>query len=232
MWSIGNEVPTQCEPAGSKVAEFLQGIIHREDPTRPVTCGMDRVDCVLNNGFAAVLDVPGLNYRTGVYQQAYESLPQKVVLGTETASTVSSRGVYKFPVEQRAAAIHDDHQSSSYDVEYCPWSNIPDADFALAEDFPWTMGQFVWTGFDYLGSPRRMIRMPGPATAPCSESSIWLLFPKTVTICIGASGTGMNRRFMFCRTGHGPDGRARKLRYSYTVLIRRWNCSSTEFRRA
>lgn len=153
MWSIGNEVPTQCEPAGSKVAEFLQGIIHREDPTRPVTCGMDRVDCVLNNGFAAVLDVPGLNYRTGVYQQAYESLPQKVVLGTETASTVSSRGVYKFPVEQRAAAVYDDHQSSSYDVEYCPWSNIPDADFALAEDFPWTMGQFVWTGFDYLGEP-------------------------------------------------------------------------------
>lgn len=153
MWSIGNEVPTQCNNEGYKVASFLQNICHHEDPTRPVTCGMDQVTCVLNNGFAAMLDVPGLNYRTHRYTEAYEKLPQNLVLGSETSSAVSSRGVYKFPVEKKADAIYDDHQSSSYDLEYCFWSNVPDDDFALADDYEWTMGQFVWTGFDYLGEP-------------------------------------------------------------------------------
>lgn len=153
MWSIGNEVPTQCSAEGYKVAAFLQDICHREDPTRPVTCGMDQVSCVLQNGFAAMIDVPGFNYRVHRYEEAYNQLPQNIVLGTETASTVSSRGIYKIPVEIKADAKYDDHQSSSYDMEYCSWSNLPDADFALADDKPWTMGQFVWTGFDYLGEP-------------------------------------------------------------------------------
>lgn len=153
MWSIGNEVPTQCDRQGYQVLAFLQGICHRLDPTRPVTCGMDQVSCVLENGFATLLDVPGFNYRTFRYQEAYDLLPQSVVLGSETASTVSSRGVYKFPIESKKDAKYDDHQSSSYDLECCSWSNLPDEDFALAEDYPWTMGQFVWTGFDYLGEP-------------------------------------------------------------------------------
>ena len=153
MWSIGNEVPTQWSPEGYKVAKFLQDICHREDPMRPVTCGMDQVKSVLANGFAAMLDIPGLNYRAHMYDEAYERLPQNLILGSETSSTVSSRGVYKFPVERKAGAMYDDHQSSSYDLEYCNWSNIPDIDFARAEDHDWTIGQFVWTGFDYLGEP-------------------------------------------------------------------------------
>ena len=153
MWSIGNEVPTQWSPEGYKVAKFLQDICHREDPTRPVTCGMDQVKSVLANGFAAMLDIPGLNYRAHLYDEAYERLPQNIILGSETSSTVSSRGVYKFPVERKAGAMYDDHQSSSYDLEYCNWSNISDIDFARAEDHEWTIGQFVWTGFDYLGEP-------------------------------------------------------------------------------
>lgn len=153
MWSIGNEVPTQWSPEGYKVAKFLQDICHREDPTRPVTCGMDQVKSVLANGFAAMLDIPGLNYRAHLYDEAYERLPQNIILGSETSSTVSSRGVYKFPVERKAGAMYDDHQSSSYDLEYCNWSNIPDIDFARTEDHEWTIGQFVWTGFDYLGEP-------------------------------------------------------------------------------
>ena len=153
MWSIGNEVPSQWSEEGVKVARFLQDICHREDPTRPVTCGMDQIDAVLSNGFAAVLDVPGFNYRTFKYLEGYNTLPQKMLLGSETSSTVSSRGIYHFPVEKKAGALYEDHQSSSYDLEYCGWSNIPDEDLALAEDYPWTMGQFVWTGFDYLGEP-------------------------------------------------------------------------------
>lgn len=153
MWSIGNEVPTQCSAEGYKVAKFLRDVCHREDPTRPVTCGMDQVSCVLDNGFAAMLDIPGFNYRVNRYEEAYRRLPQNLVLGSETSSTVSSRGVYHFPAVRKADAKTPDHQSSSYDLDYCSWSNIPDMDLAMAEDYPWTLGQFVWTGFDYLGEP-------------------------------------------------------------------------------
>jgi beta-galactosidase len=153
LWSIGNEVPSQWGPDGISELTMLQDIVHREDPTRPVTCGMDQIGCVLDNGFAATLDIPGFNYKPQYYQRAYEKLPQKLVLGSETASTVSSRGVYKFPVENKSQAMYDDNQSSSYDTEYCYWSNIPDIDFAADDDLPWMIGQFVWTGFDYLGEP-------------------------------------------------------------------------------
>jgi len=153
MWSIGNEVPSQWGPDGIEELEMLQEICHREDPTRPVTCGMDQIGSVLDNGFAAALDIPGFNYKPHWYQRAYNMLPQKLVLGSETASTVSSRGIYFFPMELKAPGVHDNHQSSSYDTEYCWWSNIPDIDFQADEDYPWMIGQFVWTGFDYLGEP-------------------------------------------------------------------------------
>ena len=153
MWSIGNEVPSQWTEDGWKTAGFLQDICHREDPTRPVTCGMDQFDAVLGNGFAARLDIAGFNYKVGRYPEAYSLLPQGLILGAETASTVSSRGCYHFPVTVGHTQIHPDHQSSSYDVEFCSWSNIPDDDLAADEELEWCMGQFVWTGFDYLGEP-------------------------------------------------------------------------------
>ena len=153
MWSIGNEVPSQWREEGVRTAMWLQGLCHREDPTRPVTCGMDQYNSVVLNGFAEILDIAGFNYKVDRYIPAYQILPQRIILGSETASTVSSRGVYHFPVEYGAAIMHDDHQSSSYDTEYCWWSNIPDEDFAADEDYDWCIGQFVWTGFDYLGEP-------------------------------------------------------------------------------
>lgn len=153
MWSIGNEVPSQWTADGYKVAAWLRDICHREDPTRPVTCGMNDYNSVVQNGFAALLDVAGFNYKVPQYADAYTKLPQCLVLGSETASTVSSRGVYHFPVKRGANVMHDDQQSSSYDVEYCWWSNIPDDDFAADEDLDYLIGQFVWTGFDYLGEP-------------------------------------------------------------------------------
>lgn len=153
MWSIGNEVPSQWKEEGVKVASWLQGLCHKEDPTRPVTCGMDQYNSVVLNGFAEQLDIVGFNYKVDRYIPAYEILPQGLILGSETASTVSSRGVYHFPAKLGAAIMHEDHQSSSYDTEFCWWSNIPDNDFAADEDYPWCIGQFVWTGFDYLGEP-------------------------------------------------------------------------------
>jgi beta-galactosidase len=153
MWSSGNEVPDQHGSEGVKRAKWLQDIFHREDPTRPVTVGMDQVKAVMQSGFGSVLDIPGLNYRTHLYEEAYEKFPQGLLLGSETASTVSSRGVYKFPVEKGIDKQHDDHQCSSYDLEYCNWSNLPEDDFVLQDDKPWVIGEFVWTGFDYLGEP-------------------------------------------------------------------------------
>ncbi|MBQ3711845.1 MAG: DUF4982 domain-containing protein [Bacteroidales bacterium] len=153
MWSIGNEVPSQGMPGGIETARFLQDICHREDPGRPVTCGMDQVWTVNRNGFAAAMDVPGYNYRTQFYLEGIQMLPQGFILGSETASCVSSRGVYHFPVEKTFSATTEDLQCSSYDEGASFWSNIPDIDFALADDYPWYLGQFVWTGFDYLGEP-------------------------------------------------------------------------------
>lgn len=155
MWSIGNEVPSQWGPDGMSELTMLQNLVKSLDPTRPVTCGMDQIGAVLDNGFAAALDIPGFNYKPQRYEEAYAKLPQKLILGSETASTVSSRGVYHFPVsfdKEHNTVMHPDNQSSSYDNETCDWSNTPDIDFFMDEK-PWVLGQFVWTGFDYLGEP-------------------------------------------------------------------------------
>ena len=153
MWSSGNEVPDQWGSEGVKRAKMLQDIFHREDPTRPVTVGMDQVKAVMASGFGAIVDVPGLNYRTHLYEEAFDRFPQGLLLGSETASTVSSRGIYKFPVRKAVGKMYDDGQCSSYDLEYCNWSNLPEDDAVLQDDKDWVIGEFVWTGFDYLGEP-------------------------------------------------------------------------------
>ncbi len=153
MWSAGNEVPDQWGNEGLKRAVWLQNLFHREDPTRPVTMGMDQVVNTLKNGFGAIWDIPGLNYRLPLYEEAYDRFPQGFILGSETASTVSSRGIYKFPVEEFKQKTYDDGQCTSYDLEACWWSNIPDEDFYWQDNFDWVIGEFVWTGFDYLGEP-------------------------------------------------------------------------------
>ena len=155
MWSIGNEVPSQWGSVGMDELVMLRNLVHELDPTRPVTCGMDQIGAVLDNGFAAALDIPGFNYKPQYYDKAYSILPQKMILGSETASTVSSRGKYYFPVDfgEHHTAMHPDNQSNSYDNESCSWSNTPDLDFAMDDDRQWVLGQFVWTGFDYLGEP-------------------------------------------------------------------------------
>ena len=153
MWSIGNEIPEQGSAEGRQIAMHLQDLCHQLDPTRPVTQGMDRAENALSSGFAQVMDVPGFNYRVHKYDKNLSQLWQGFLLGSETASTVSSRGVYKFPVTPTSHSYHDDGQCSSYDVEWCSWSNLPDDDWAWQDDYDWVIGEFVWTGFDYLGEP-------------------------------------------------------------------------------
>ena len=153
MWSIGNEIPEQWSKEGVEISRHLQSLCHRLDPSRPVTQGMDRAEAALKSGFAQVMDVPGFNYRVHKYEKNIAQLPQGFLLGSETASTVSSRGVYKFPVVVSDNAVYDDGKCSSYDTEYCSWSNLPDDDWRCQDDYPWVIGEFVWTGYDYLGEP-------------------------------------------------------------------------------
>ena len=153
MWSIGNEIPEQWSKEGMEIAKHLQDLCHQYDPSRPVTQGMDRAEAALKSGFAQVMDVPGFNYRVHKYYKNIEQLPQGFLLGSETASTVSSRGVYKFPVVVSDKATYPDGQCSSYDTEYCSWSNLPDDDWKMQDDYSWVIGEFVWTGYDYLGEP-------------------------------------------------------------------------------
>ncbi|MCF0188161.1 MAG: DUF4982 domain-containing protein [Bacteroidaceae bacterium] len=153
MWCIGNEVPDQGCEDGCRIARLVQDLFHKYDHTRPCTQGMDNPGAVIYNNFAAVMDVPGFNYRPWRYKEAYQKLPQQVLVGSETASTISSRGVYKFPVQRTSMAKYDDHQACSYDLGHCSWSDLPEDNFMMYEDLPYDMGEFVWTGFDYLGEP-------------------------------------------------------------------------------
>ena len=153
MWSVGNEIPEQGGREGTQMLVRMQDLMHQLDPTRLCTTGMDRWDNVITSGFADAIDIVGLNYRTHKYHGAYERLHQKFLLGSETASTVSSRGVYHFPVVRADNKRYDDGQCSGYDLEACSWSNIPEDDWVLQDDFDYVIGEFVWTGFDYLGEP-------------------------------------------------------------------------------
>jgi beta-galactosidase len=153
LWSIGNEVGGQRTPAGVKTTRILQDICHREDPTRKVTMGLDDAGGSITSHLASTLDVVGFTYRLQFYKKAYDELAQKIVLGSETASTISSRGVYHFPVVRTSGLKSEDGQCSSYDLGDPSWSNLPDDDFVQHDDYPWCIGEFVWTGFDYLGEP-------------------------------------------------------------------------------
>ena len=153
MWFIGNEVEEQSNIEGSRVARFLQDVIQKYDSTRPISNGMDRPDDILKNNMAATMDLVGFNYRPFKYEEAYKKLPQQLLLGSETVSTISSRDVYKFPVERKAMAKYPDQQTSSYDVEHCSWSNLPEDNFIYDEELPYMIGEFIWTGIDYLGEP-------------------------------------------------------------------------------
>ncbi|MEI6892632.1 MAG: beta-galactosidase GalB [Pontiella sp.] len=154
MWSTGNEVREQWDKGENfKIAQALTDLVHQLDPTRPVTVGCNNGQAGWN-GFQKTTDLFGYNYKPHLYPTFHKQHPGQPVYGSETASTISSRGEYFFPLpKKKTQGLGGDFQVSSYDLTATPWSNIPDVDFAALDKFPYVFGEFVWTGFDYLGEP-------------------------------------------------------------------------------
>lgn len=153
IWSIGNEIREQQMSTGKEIAHRLVAICHREDPTRPVTAGLNNHRAAIKSGLADELDLVGFNYKPFDYVTKHHEYPKYIIYGSETASTVSSRGEYKFPVTEKKSPWYDDYQVSSYDMEYPPWATTPDVEFKAQDDNEFIFGEFVWTGYDYLGEP-------------------------------------------------------------------------------
>ena len=153
MWSIGNEIREQQMVNGKEFARKLTEICHREDSTRLVTVGFNNPNDAIRNGLSDVVDIVGINYKPQEYLAKHKKYPNYLLLGSESSSTISSRGEYKFPAAVIKSPWYKDYQVSSYDLEYPSWATTPDAEFQALDDNPFVMGEFVWTGFDYLGEP-------------------------------------------------------------------------------
>lgn len=153
LWSIGNEIHEAANAkTGPPLATELRDIVHREDPTRPagIACNSPNSG---NNGMQDVVDVFGYNYKPHLYGEFLKNHPEKPLFGSETASCVSTRGVYYFPVSDDKGKGFFNYQVSSYDLYAPPWAFKPDIEFEGLDKNPACAGEFVWTGFDYLGEP-------------------------------------------------------------------------------
>ncbi len=165
LWSSGNEVSDQDKAAGPALAEKHRGIIHSEDPTRPCTTAVSSTKAGFS-GFQNHFDVFGWNYRPFFYADFRKTNALVPFVASETSSTVSSRGEYFFPVPtefkskntrtEKSASTNaslSDFQVSSYDSFVPSWATTPDMEWRGQEENPFVAGEFVWTGFDYLGEP-------------------------------------------------------------------------------
>lgn len=178
MWSFGNEVGEQyTAEAGAVVAKRLYNFIKEEDSTRPTILAMNYA--LPDMALPTVPNVIGLNYqgegirqepefegteriRTAPQYDAFHAkFPNKLIIGTETASAASSRGIYLFPVSKELSApIRDGRggdskicQVSSYEIHAVDFGSSADKVFGSLEQHPFVAGEFVWTGFDYIGEP-------------------------------------------------------------------------------
>jgi beta-galactosidase len=151
LWSIGNEIPEQGQPDGWQQAKRLVNFFHEEDPTRPTTSAFNEWKEAIQNKLADQVDIPGFNYQPMRYEQIMKDHPSWIIVGSETASCVSSRGTYHLPIEKYEK--HESLQLSSYDIIAPRWAYCPDVEFTYQDRFPNVLGEFVWTGFDYIGEP-------------------------------------------------------------------------------
>jgi len=153
MWSLGNEIPEQGTDACTARTREMVSFVHSLDTSRSVTVGHSWMPYAIAAGGVQEVDVPGTTYRLPFYDALHEASLFGGVIGIESASTVSTRGFYRFPAEVVVGPSDPAGRASSYDLEYGGWANLPDDNFAIQADKPYTLGEFVWTGFDYLGEP-------------------------------------------------------------------------------
>jgi beta-galactosidase len=167
IWSIANEeFAVQDTPQAANVARTMQDAVHRLDPTRPVTYASPEDDVFL--GVNSVIDVRGWNYHVGGSMEKYHAAqPMQPEVGTEQASTVSTRGIYANDAARGYVSSYDDNAPS--------WANTAERWWGYFATRPWLSGGFVWTGFDYRGEPT-------PYSWPCINSHFGILdtcgFPK------------------------------------------------------
>ncbi|WP_404423324.1 beta-galactosidase GalB [Nibricoccus sp. IMCC34717] len=152
LWSIGNEIGELWKPEGFRLAKHLSAIVKQEDDTRPTTAGYNDTNAGFN-GFETAVDVVGFNYRPTLYNEFLEKNPDTPVYGSETSSCVSSRGEYFFPVQDDKLSGRAGFHVSSYDLYAPEWAFPPEVEFKGLDLSPACAGEFVWTGFDYLGEP-------------------------------------------------------------------------------
>lgn len=155
LWSIGNECEEQLDPTTWWVPLTLYDICKQEDPTRPVSSGNNKLPAY-KTPYHLVNDVYGFNYKPQAYADFHKRYPNKPVIGAETASCVSTRGYYQFPVSDDKSQGWVDGQPfqvSSYDLYAPGWASKPDYEWAFEDQAPYLTGEFVWTGIDYLGEP-------------------------------------------------------------------------------
>ncbi|KAJ0116362.1 hypothetical protein J7T55_007342 [Diaporthe amygdali] len=167
LWSIGNEIPEQRTADGAETARVLREIVHSEDPSRPVTMSFDQAQP--GDTVADLMDVISLNYQgegrgtswASVFPGFHDTYPDKLIWTSESSAAVSTRGTYIFPVVGNKSQIVSDGQGgnstslqiSSYELYAPVWATGPDKVFTQQDTYPYVAGEFVWSGFDYLGEP-------------------------------------------------------------------------------
>ena len=152
MWCIGNEMPDQTTDQGVIIARNLTAYCHDEDPTRPTSLGCNKRDAVFRD-IVNQVDIFGLNYFHKTYPVFKEQNPTRRYHASETSSATSSRGEYFFPVTTDVNDSRSGFQLSSYDMTTIGWGCAPEVQFKMNEEYSFMSGEFVWTGFDYLGEP-------------------------------------------------------------------------------
>jgi beta-galactosidase len=144
MWSIGNEIAN----VNPTTAKALMAAVKTRDTTRVITQALNPYDA----STAAVEDLVGINYNTGLYDSVHSSNPTWKLFGSETSSAVRSRGVYKLPVTSNVLTSSDT-QCSSYDNSVVAWGTSAEQSWINVDTRAWIAGEFIWTGFDYIGEP-------------------------------------------------------------------------------
>ncbi|MEH7416906.1 glycoside hydrolase family 2 TIM barrel-domain containing protein [Neobacillus drentensis] len=156
MWSIGNEIyDTHADERGQEVTKMLMDEVRKYDPNEnaKITIGSNYMPWENAQKCADLVKVAGYNYAEKYYQNHHEEYPDWIIYGSETASVVQSRGIYHFPFEKSILA-DDDEQCSALGNSSTSWGAKSAEACILAErDTPFSLGQFIWTGFDYIGEP-------------------------------------------------------------------------------